>query len=914
MRSAARTAAVYAVPAAAIVIAWLRIEGPPRAGGDAVILALVALAPALVGGLRLRLAVLAGSLLVGTWIALGASFLTPGRMVTRLWDGAREFYDVDLPFDPTAHPRMQGAALLALFVFCLLLGLALAARRALLAVGVLALGAGWPGTLVWGGRELLLGGLILAGALVILAGLRPRARSAFYPAIVAGALVVAAALGLASRPAVAKQELLHWQGWDLYTQADRAVGVSYVWDSNYNGLDWPKKRTVVLKIEAPDEAFYWRATTLDAFVGDNWKEDLESAPAPSARPPRRRGLVRQVVTVEALRDTHLVGAERPVAFSTQDTSTDANGRVPTIGFSPEGEGQTYVAWSSVQRPSPEELARSKPIYPTSIGVDIGVDKGVTVPSFGTPGRDAVVHGILAAYTTPYTPLYAAAKEIVGHVKTPYAAVVAIESWLRDSGRFTYDQHPPQVAGVPPLVAFVTETHRGYCQHFAGAMALMLRYLGIPARVAAGFASGTYSNGQWTLTDHDAHAWVEVWFRGYGWLPFDPTPGRGSLGAAYSRLVQELRPWHCGGAGRGGNGHSAVPAERGLVELERARGARSLGAGRDPEQPPDVAGRRAAPARARRPWGGSVRGQGGTPPGALPLPRSTRGCWPRVAASCRRSCSTSGSTSPAARPCASSASYSTPSSRSGPPSSWTRRAARVSRPPPRPPRTPPAPAPRPASCAGSCGNGFPSSSGSPERSRFARSAGREPGGRHGGRARHPASAADRALAQARPSGGRPAGDRHAPARARGGRLRLLRRRHRASGRAGGGTGHAASLPDPPRLASRRRSDRRMQSGTPRSSRRFSSPPPTPCTRVVIRAASGAPSRKAARPAPSRSPPARAPAANRIRAEGGRVVRVVDSSDESGFTAAPLMAVGLPSPPRSRPTSRDRPSSWPPPSSA
>ena len=536
MRSAARTTAVYAVPAAAIVIAWLRIEGPPRAGGDAVILALVALGPALVGGLRVRLAVLAGSLLVGTWIALGASLLTPGRMVTRLWDGAREFYDVDLPFDPTAHPRMQGAALLALFVFCLLLGLALAARYALLAVGVLALGAGWPGTLVWGGRELLLGGLILAGALVILAGLRPRARSAFYPGVVAGALVVAAALGLASRPAVAKQELLHWQGWDLYTQADRAVGVSYVWDSNYSGLDWPKKRTVVLKIEAPNEPFYWRATTLDAFVGDNWKEDLESAPTLSNRPPRRRGLVRQVVTVEALRDTHLVGAERPVAFSTQDTSTDGNGR-DTIGFSPAGEGQTYVAWSSVQRPSPEELARSKPIYPMSIGVD----KGVTVPSFGTPGRDAVVRGILAAYTTPYTPLYAAAKAIVGHGKTPYAAVVAIESWLRDSGRFTYDQHPPQVAGVPPLVAFVTETHRGYCQHFSGAMALMLRYLGIPARVAAGFASGRFSNDQWTLTDHDAHAWVEVWFRGYGWLPFDPTPGRGSLGASYSASSKSFDP-------------------------------------------------------------------------------------------------------------------------------------------------------------------------------------------------------------------------------------------------------------------------------------------------------------------------------------------------------------------------------------
>jgi hypothetical protein len=57
------------------------------------------------------------------------------------------------------------------------------------------------------------------------------------------------------------------------------------------------------------------------------------------------------------------------------------------------------------------------------------------------------------------------------------------------------------------------------------MALMLRYLGIPARVAVGFAGGTYDPNEhiWNVTDREAHAWVEVWFKGYGWLPFDPTP-------------------------------------------------------------------------------------------------------------------------------------------------------------------------------------------------------------------------------------------------------------------------------------------------------------------------------------------------------------------------------------------------------
>ena len=65
------------------------------------------------------------------------------------------------------------------------------------------------------------------------------------------------------------------------------------------------------------------------------------------------------------------------------------------------------------------------------------------------------------------------------------------------------------------------------------MALMLRYLGIPSRVAVGFASGNYQHGEWVVSDRDAHMWVEVWFRGWGWVPFDPTPGRGGLAGSYS---------------------------------------------------------------------------------------------------------------------------------------------------------------------------------------------------------------------------------------------------------------------------------------------------------------------------------------------------------------------------------------------
>ena len=140
----------------------------------------------------------------------------------------------------------------------------------------------------------------------------------------------------------------------------------------------------------------------------------------------------------------------------------------------------------------------------------------------------------AGQLRPFARLQALAEQVAGGARSPYAAAVALEQWFRFGGGFVYDQHPPKPpAGVAPLEDFVAHTKRGYCQHFAGAMALMLRYLGIPSRVAVGFASGNYRHGEWVVSDRDAHMWVEVWFRGWGWVPFDPTPGRGGLAGSYS---------------------------------------------------------------------------------------------------------------------------------------------------------------------------------------------------------------------------------------------------------------------------------------------------------------------------------------------------------------------------------------------
>jgi hypothetical protein len=167
-------------------------------------------------------------------------------------------------------------------------------------------------------------------------------------------------------------------------------------------------------------------------------------------------------------------------------------------------------------------------------------------------------------------------------------VVALETYFHDGDRFTYDQDPFSRQVLPPLVEFVTETRRGYCQHFASAMALMLRYLGIPARVAAGFTSGSYDqeDGRWTVTDHDAHTWVEVWFRGFGWLPFDPTPGRGDLDGSYSAASTNFDPAVVSAAIAAGveSGFSIDPGGR---EPPEGTGATSERPGRD--IPGDVGG-------------------------------------------------------------------------------------------------------------------------------------------------------------------------------------------------------------------------------------------------------------------------------------------------------------------------------------
>lgn len=598
----ARTAAVYAFPAALIALAWLRLEDPRAAGSDGLWILVLALLPALAPTVALRLALSVPAALTAAWVALDTPSTDDrpgffGPVLDRFGDGFLDYYDVPVPYSGIEQPHMHGVLVLAVFGFCLVLAHAAAARRPLPAVLAVVTGAGWPATLD-ASQSAVYGALILAAALWVLAGLRA-ARP--LPALAAGALIVLLAAGASTSAALAKDGVLAWERWNPAGSARTPVSVAYVWDSNYDGIEFAKRKTVMLRIRGPKRGLYWRAVTLDQFTADRWIENpipLSTGPVTGLLPhdpllPERslnpRTWVKQEVEVVALSDSHIVAATQPVAlqapqlgslFRLSDGIVRAYGNIE--------RGRRYTVYSYAPRPRPAQLARLAAEYPPALDRFLTLDR-TRVEPFGTPGSDDRVDALFRdeRYQAlwPYRGVWNEARRLRAGARTPYGAVVAIEAWLRTTGGFTYDETPPASGSLPPLAAFVQDGRAGYCQQFAGAMALMLRFLGIPARVAAGFTSGKYEDGAWAVTDHNAHAWVEAWFPGYGWLPFDPTPGRGSLAASYSASSATFNAGDAAeafGPSRGGVNAAGGAGELGrLLELkERLAERQAAGKGRE----------------------------------------------------------------------------------------------------------------------------------------------------------------------------------------------------------------------------------------------------------------------------------------------------------------------------------------------
>lgn len=136
----------------------------------------------------------------------------------------------------------------------------------------------------------------------------------------------------------------------------------------------------------------------------------------------------------------------------------------------------------------------------------------------------------------------AADLTAGH-ETAYDKAMAIQEHLLTS--YPYDYFPPpQKPNSDSVDQFLFVDQTGYCEHYVSAMVIMLRSQGVPARLVSGFGSGQYDaiNNLFEVRALDAHSWVEVYFPGYGWVPFEPTPGWTG-----SPDISNINTWILGGA-------------------------------------------------------------------------------------------------------------------------------------------------------------------------------------------------------------------------------------------------------------------------------------------------------------------------------------------------------------------------------
>ncbi len=416
--------------------------------------------------------------------------------------------------------------------------------------------------------------LLLAGCVLMFSRslARDRWRAADLLAGSATALIATVfALSLmGATSVVASAPLWDWRTWGIAGRGDTLVG--FDWMQSYLRLLDEPGDAVVMKVRSP-VATYWRANALTAFDGNTWFNGSSytqmavttRAGAPQfvvpARPPEPPGrVVTQSFEVVSTLTDHLFTGGTPRSVLT-------DGRVKRLWVTdaqalrldqPVGPRIRYTVTAVVPQLRASDLVGRGRSYPPDVVLSsTSVPFPVMNQSFRTlgerewnrlTGRDV--------RTREWRGLYRLNQTILDGAADPVHITLRIEKYLRKN--YAYSLRPPESDMSSPYAEFLFDTKTGYCQHFAGAMAALLRFNGIPSRVAVGFAAGDRSvTGTYIVTRKDAHAWVEAYFPGVGWVSFDPTPGHTMpLPGASSASVGFVNP-HVATRGAGGSG--ALPA-------------------------------------------------------------------------------------------------------------------------------------------------------------------------------------------------------------------------------------------------------------------------------------------------------------------------------------------------------------------
>jgi transglutaminase-like putative cysteine protease len=263
---------------------------------------------------------------------------------------------------------------------------------------------------------------------------------------------------------------------------------------------------------------YWRGTTYEIYTGQGWTtgplesqnigpfQSLEAGSQSSTIPTHQAtgSLVQEFVRARP-EDIRIYAANRPVQL---DQPVESWWRAYGDLAHLTGKLERYTVVSHPPGPTINELRASSLI---TQNLKLGdAERYLNLP----PNLPQRIQDL--------------AHQVVGDAPTPYDKTRAIEAFLR---AYPYNLDLPDPPTDRDLVDyFLFDLQEGYCDYYASAMVVMARAVGVPARLASGYAQGAYNHelGRWVVTEKDGHSWVEVYFEGIGWVEFEPTAGLPAL--------------------------------------------------------------------------------------------------------------------------------------------------------------------------------------------------------------------------------------------------------------------------------------------------------------------------------------------------------------------------------------------------
>jgi transglutaminase-like putative cysteine protease len=284
------------------------------------------------------------------------------------------------------------------------------------------------------------------------------------------------------------------------------------------GTSWHQGDNIDFVVEAPTPS-YWQVRAYDIYTADGWENSpvsdvnlIAGAPWTGSQPPANSLPITYTVTPNIMTDVLLntgsfIATDKPAQV--QVGSGDVIGLLATHVLS---AGESYSVTAAISQATPQELDVAGQDYPPSV-----LESYLQLPPDFPQGIRELSANITANATTPYD------------------KVLKIKDYL--SGIPYSTDLEPRPEGTDGVAYFLFTQKAGFCVHFASAMAVMLRSVGVPARLAMGYLPGDPGNekGEYILRDRYYHAWAQVYFPGYGWVDIEATPSSATDAASQVTL-------------------------------------------------------------------------------------------------------------------------------------------------------------------------------------------------------------------------------------------------------------------------------------------------------------------------------------------------------------------------------------------